>query len=240
MKILREEYKYFINSADLIYLRSNLRKIMKIDQNVKSNDKYTITSLYFDTFRLDDFTQKLNGIKDRKKYRVRIYNQKYDHIKFECKRKSNYFIKKESTNISLEEAKEICNSNYTSLIDKKQPFFAQKSYIDLVSNQYRPRVIVEYDREAYLLKNHNTRITFDHDLRTFNHHVDLFNLKNYKHSVNFDNLIILEVKFNKYFPSFLTSLLSNTAAKKFAISKYVYASQIINHNPYEDKVFNTF
>ena len=64
-----------------------------------------------------------------------------------------------------------------------------------MSEAYKPRVIVEYERQAYYLPYGNIRITFDKNLRTFNNHTNLFELNNAAMSPIFlNNNQVLEVK----------------------------------------------
>ena len=44
------------------------------------------------------------------------------------------------------------------------------SYLDVF--KYKPKVIVEYEREAYFLPYNNIRITFDKNLNTYNNFTD--------------------------------------------------------------------
>ena len=84
--LIRQEFKYYVSSEVIAKLRTYLREIMKVDENANSkNHQYTITSLYFDTPNEEDFEDKVDGIKSREKFRLRIYNQRKDIIKFESK-----------------------------------------------------------------------------------------------------------------------------------------------------------
>ena len=61
---------------------------MKKDQH--DIDKgYFIRSLYFDTINNKAFYEKMEGIEERKKYRLRIYDTKDKNVKFEIKKRIN-------------------------------------------------------------------------------------------------------------------------------------------------------
>ena len=82
--IKRQEYKYFINNADVYQLTSMLNSLMLIDEFSNSETKdYTVTSLYFETPDDDDLDEKLDGILIREKHRMRIYDNQYSNIKLD-------------------------------------------------------------------------------------------------------------------------------------------------------------
>ena len=80
--VRREEYKYFINNADIYALKSLISEVMNIDTYAHPIKKhYTVTSLYFDTCLDNDLDEKLDGLLEREKIRLRIYNSEHSTIK---------------------------------------------------------------------------------------------------------------------------------------------------------------
>lgn len=61
---------------------------------------YFIRSLYFDDVASSALRQKLDGVDERKKFRIRTYNLKDDQISLECKEKKGQFIHKSAVRIS--------------------------------------------------------------------------------------------------------------------------------------------
>ena len=82
---------------------------------------------------------------------------------------------------------EILKGNYESLLNSNSEFL-KISYAKLTSRGYRPKLIVEYDREAYFLPYGNIRITFDLNLRTYNSETDLLNISSTAIPIFEDNL----------------------------------------------------
>ena len=103
-----------------------------------------------------------------------------------------------------------------------------------------PRVIVEYDREAYTLPYGNTRITIDKNLRTYNHATNLFNIKNPSIPVFNDSLHILEVKYTNYLPDQIKYALNGISVVPHSISKYVHCQKFINNSSWRDEIFVPF
>ena len=238
--LIRQEFKYYVSAEVISNLRTYLKEIMKIDENANSeNNQYTITSLYFDTPNEEDFEDKVDGIKSREKFRLRVYNQKDDLVKFESKKRVETAIKKTSSIIPIKDVKQILKGNYESLLNSNSEFL-KISYAKLTSRGYRPKLIVEYDREAYFLPYGNIRITFDLNFRTYNSETDLLNISKKAIPVFEDNLQILEVKHSIPLPSHLKFILSKVPAARNAISKFVLGHKYIESSSYRDPVNSPF
>jgi SPX domain protein involved in polyphosphate accumulation len=234
--LIRQEFKYYVSTSVVTELRSYLKEIMEIDENADSkNSQYTITSLYFDTPNEDDFEDKVDGLKSREKFRLRIYNHEDNLVKFESKRRVETAINKTSAIIPKEEVNKILDGNYKFLLESKNDFL-KMSYAKLISHGYRPKLIVEYDREAYFLPYGNIRITFDLNLRTYNSEIDLMNLTTGSIPIFEDNLQVLEVKHSIPLPSHLKFVLSKIPAARNAISKFVLGHKYIESSSYRDPV----
>ena len=69
---LRHELKFFINEMQYIVLSGILDQVLQRDPNGDENNEYHIRSLYFDTVFDDALHDKLDGVQNRDKYRIRI------------------------------------------------------------------------------------------------------------------------------------------------------------------------
>lgn len=236
----RQEYKYFINNADVHQLKTLLSSVMNIDKHAETDSKeYTITSLYFETPDDHDLDEKLDGLLVREKHRIRIYNHNHSIVKLETKKRNGTVIFKESIHIKKNIANNLISGNYE--IDDSDGELLKTIKTKLQSSAYRPRVIVEYDREAYYLSYGNIRITFDKNLRTYNAHNDLFDLDGIDASPVFlDNSQIIEVKFNTELPPYLNDILQTVPSVRSSISKYVLCQRFINYDPWKDYLIPTF
>ena len=238
--LIRQEFKYYVSAEVISKLRTYLKEIMQIDENANSkNNQYPISSLYFDTPNEEDFEDKVDGIKSREKFRLRVYNQKKDLVKFESKKRVETAIKKTSSIIPIQDVKQILNGNFEALLNSNNEFL-KISYAKLTSRGYRPKLIVEYDREAYFLPYGNIRITFDLNLRTYNSETDLLNISNTAIPIFEDNLQVLEVKHSIPLPSHLKFILSKIPAARNAISKFVLGHKYMESSSYRDPVNSPF
>ena len=77
---VRHELKYFINPAELQVLRERLRPAMRLDAHCRNGRPYLVRSLYFDDAYDQAYFDKVAGVQNRDKYRIRIYDHRDDVI----------------------------------------------------------------------------------------------------------------------------------------------------------------
>ncbi len=214
----RHELKYYISNGEYTLLSQRLKRTMDRDKNTRHHAGYHVRSLYFDDLDNSAFMEKIDGVENRDKVRIRIYDLSDRVIKLECKHKAGPYIDKSSINLSRAECDAILSGRYEFLLSRREPF-AKKMFVDFRTKPLRPRVIVDYVREAYVFPLENVRVTFDKDLRTGFRSVDLFNPHLLTYPVLSDYDMILEVKFDRWLPTYIRDLLQ-CVAQRSAISKY--------------------
>lgn len=219
-KALRHEVKYMINKVDYEQLKSKLTHIMGMDGHTKDLGFYHIRSLYFDDHYGRAYYEKEDGVFQRKKYRIRIYNHSDHLIRLELKEKFDKYISKESTVISKATYEKII-ANQLTHEDVKENSLLLKFYVEVRTNRLKPRIIVDYIREPFVNKQGNVRITFDRHLQTVLWGKDLFSDELGLYSVIGPEQMILEVKYNDYIPRFIDQTLSMYHQQIMSASKYV-------------------
>lgn len=217
LEIKRKEVKYFVNYSSVVAAESILEKALERDGHDKGKG-YFIRSLYFDTLENRAFEEKMAGIEKRKKIRLRIYDFKAKKVKLEIKNKLNDCIFKESLWIKKEDAVELQKGNYEVLLDYENPV-ARKVYIEFRKFCYRPVVIVDYTRHAFVYSFNNTRITFDTNLKANNINLNIFDSSIFMKQLLPKNLAVLEVKFDRFIPEHIKEMVGIRASNS-AISKY--------------------
>jgi len=216
----RHELKYFINPAEVEALRARLRPVLEMDSHCVGGRPYVIRSLYFDDIDDSAFNDKQAGVMHRDKYRIRIYRYSDKEIFLERKRKLGDLIQKSSVQITRRLCEQIIDGDPTGL-QKSNNQLLQDVYVQMRTRLLRPKVIVDYAREAYLHPAEDTRITFDLNLHSGLHSVDLFNPHLPTVCPHDRNVEILEVKFNNYLPDYIAGLLHGIEAERSAVSKYI-------------------
>ena len=81
----RHEYKYLISRSAAELLRRRLPCIMERDSHAGPTGQYTIRSLYFDDPNFTAFRDKVDGVDNRTKYRIRCYNGDTSRCRLERK-----------------------------------------------------------------------------------------------------------------------------------------------------------
>lgn len=206
---------------------------MSQDKHVGPTGEYHIRSLYFDDINNKALHEKLGGIRDRVKYRIRIYNGSDKVIHFEKKIKYKDYIAKVKEPLTRDMYDRIMAGNYEVLNDPNKPLLT-KIHHEMSCNLLRPKVIVDYVREPYVCDNGNVRITFDKELRTGLHAVDIFDTNLDPIRAVDNDMIILEVKYDEYIPAYIKIALQLEGLNRQSASKYVICRKFLKLNTWED------
>lgn len=229
-KKLRNELKYFLHPFEYASMRIRMNTLMQKDRNSVTDEGYHIRSLYFDNMHDDALFEKNFGILSRKKYRIRIYNKTDDSIKLERKSKYGDYVCKESATLSRKEYENIMNGNVEFLLKRNEPLLNQ-FYYGFTVHGLRPKVIVDYTREAYLYPLGDVRVTFDKGLATVINTLDIFDSHAAAVHVFREPREVIEVKFTEFLPSFIREQLDFKSSLRTAISKYVICREfMIDHH----------
>lgn len=229
----RLEYKYLVPLEELSRLRQAISPFVEADEYAQNETgEYTVHSVYFDTFSLDYYYQKVAGIQHRKKIRVRGYNERERDtpVFLEIKRKNNMAISKKRAPLLFKHIRDlfvigdveqyVLNGDGTpEAVEDARRFFYH-----VYRHALRPTVLIRYEREAFFGKfNSSLRITFDKNLRSSPYPAleDLFGADGAVSSLL--GHFILEVKFHDCIPSipsWLKTILEHFNLKRAALSKY--------------------
>lgn len=218
-EIFRHEMKYLISRHEKEMLTQNFKHIIKLDKNAK-NGGYCIRSLYFDDYWKSAYEEKEAGVLMRKKYRIRIYNYSDNTIHLERKKKYGSYIYKESASLTREEYFQILEGDYDFLRNSSKSL-CREFYIECVCNVLRPRVIVDYEREPWIMDEGTVRITFDSDVRAALLGYDIFDKDLPTLPVIDEDKLVLEVKFTEYLPQLVRNIVAPFEREYVAVSKYV-------------------
>lgn len=215
----RHELKYLISYGEKAALETRMRPILQMDPHA-GNGGYFIRSLYFDDYWHSAYEEKEAGVLLRKKYRIRIYDSSDRIIKLERKKKFGSWIYKEDAVLTRAEFEKILAGEYAFLLQSEQNL-CREFYYECVSQLLRPRVIVDYEREPWIMDEGTVRITFDKDVRAAVGGYDIFDKTLPALPVLEPGKLIMEVKFTEFLPGILRSLLPPASQEYTAVSKYV-------------------
>lgn len=214
----RVEDKYNCSEAQLVMLQSRMEAALRPDSNEGGPEGYSIVSLYFDDLQDSCLQDTQDGVNRRNKYRIRIYNDSLDVIKLEVKTKQDNRIQKQSKTISRAEMESLmrgeCIAEEGSFEDPATLF-----NLAIKTGGLKPKVIVAYERKAYVYEPGNVRITFDRNVRASSR-VENFGEKNISYVFLQEYDKVLEVKYDEFIPDFLLQLLEVGNMQQSAYSKY--------------------
>ncbi len=233
LQVSRNELKYYISNIEYHALVNRLAHVIKPDAYSIPNQGYFIRSLYFDSYDDECLYEKQSGVMFRQKYRMRIYNTNSKTVKFEIKNKWNNQIFKETAMISKESALRVIDGEYQELLNYKNPVL-NKIYKKFTEKLYKPKVIIDYMRDAFMFDFFNLRITFDKNLHSNNTDFDLFSDNLHTLPVILEGKQILEIKYEHVLPEYIHRTLQIDACERMAISKYTLGRRFFKLEQWED------
>ncbi len=225
----RKEYKYYVDYRHLESLRRRFLTNMEYDPFCRDLESkcYTVRSIYLDTRNLLFYYEKKNGIKIRKKLRIRTYNEgSHDSTAFlEIKRKNQQRVFKERSKIWLAEAPNLLNGARLELVED-QPEYREKLALDrfiyLTKRlKLEPQSLIAYEREAFVgLDDPTLRVTFDLNVRSYLQPdpTEIFREDDLKHMES--SRFILEIKFTGRMPFWVRCIIRDFKLRIQSISKY--------------------
>ncbi|HPR94339.1 MAG TPA: polyphosphate polymerase domain-containing protein [Syntrophomonadaceae bacterium] len=219
----RHELKHYINYFDYLQLQSRLSHLMASDENACDKGSYKVRSLYFDNLYDKALREKLEGFSVREKFRLRYYNDDTSYMKLEKKSKLNGLCLKEAGLITRDECEMLLNGELSFLLAGNEKLF-NELYAKMHTEQLRPKVIVDYQRQAYMYPAGNVRITIDSDIRASRSVREFLSPQLFCPRVS--NNIILEVKYDDYLPQVIVNSIQlknrhATAASKYAMGRTI-------------------
>ncbi|MED1784509.1 polyphosphate polymerase domain-containing protein [Brevibacillus fortis] len=219
-KRLRHELKYYLRLSEYEPLRKKLQLITTLDHHSVDDEGYHIRSLYFDDIHDTALQVKNYGVFQRKKYRIRVYNKSDAVIKMERKSKFGGYICKEGASITRHEYERIL-AGEVEFLQETENSLLRDFYLSCKNHLFRPRVITDYVREAYLMREGNVRITFDKRLKANVNSLDIFDKDIMMVNAIHQPMMIMEVKYDQFLPFSIRHLLQKLSNQRSAISKYV-------------------
>lgn len=215
----RNELKYVVSIQQMAVLRNRIRFLMALDDHVGEKGKYTIRSVYFDDYRNTCFYENENGTSPREKFRIRIYNGDGKTARLELKRKEGGKIHKDACILSEEQSLAFLKGKGLMSGKGSSPLL-RKFGIKYQSELYRPKVIVEYDREPYVYSVGNVRVTFDTDIRSSDHVETFFGKDLFTRPIMPVGYHLMEVKYDEFLPDVIYNSLQIGSLSQETFSKY--------------------
>ncbi len=219
----RHEYKFLMDEKTKEELYWRLRGFIPLDPHVGETGHYWIRSVYFDDYRNSCFYENEDGINERAKYRIRIYNVSDGRISLERKSKKNGMTCKESARLTREQCEALLRGEVLPLHTKEAenyPEVLRQFLVLMLTKGMRAKTIVEYERIPFVYPLGNVRITIDRNITASLETERFFEKDTLRYPVLAKGQQLLEVKFDEYLPSFIKEHLETGKLQQTSFSKY--------------------
>lgn len=236
----RFELKYLVPAARYRDLVADLGHFMQPDEHGDVDGFYRIISLYYDSPDFACYRSKVEGLKFRRKLRLRIYQapgqalSRIDTGFVEIKQRFNRTTQKKRIVLPLEDAKRLCLGESLPLqLDARDSQTAAEVAYLIRAMQLRPAAIVSYRRRAFVGGRYERgmRLTFDQQLQGRIHALEVNQVAKNYHFLPLD-WVLMEVKVNERVPSWMVALLGKHECSLQKVSKYCAALAVGKNHLY--------
>lgn len=224
----RYELKYVLTREQYSSVVEDLAAYMQPDPHGDENGHYLVTSLYYDTPEYKAYWDKMEGLRFRRKLRVRVYGEGVvtpDTIcSVEIKQRTNRTVQKKRVALSHSTAIALCRAGVgvNGMSGAGRAVIDEVQYLRSVL-QLQAACIVSYDRQAFIgtERDPGLRVTFDTNLKGRTHDLSLLSQGDVvDHVVLPSRWRIMEIKTDGHVPYWLTKLISTYRCAPRRISKY--------------------
>lgn len=215
---MRHELKYVITPIQYTMLKNRLKPFMQPDEHAGGDGNYFIRSIYFDSDRYDALNDKINGVWKRKKYRLRFYNGDSQRCMLECKAKEGSGVEKIASLVTRTQTEELLAAKIGTIMYGSDSLVKELQIL-MRNQRFKPVVMVDYLREAYVYPVSTLRITFDKEVAAGSVNDCLTKKRCFSNVLPYGQMV-LEVKYDQFIPEYISHIISSVRPVQSAVSKY--------------------
>jgi len=227
----RYELKYIVSPATALAIAGRLTGRCHLDAN-GIDGCYVNESLYFDSPRFDFFFHKLEGVKLRKKVRIRRYGElgPWEKVFVEIKSRRGPYISKSRFSMDPPSLPLLANPLQQALRPENLTPREMQVYHEVMSLarlfQLRPVIFIRYTRRSFWAEgDERLRITFDKDLSCDTVTYNCFSPLENTYPILGPDQIVMEIKANGSVPLWLLELVQEYECTMVRLSKYCLGVQ---------------
>ncbi|MEV0898464.1 polyphosphate polymerase domain-containing protein [Actinoplanes sp. NPDC049802] len=232
----RYEIKYLVPGERLPALRAEIAGRMDSDSH-GADGGYGVWSTYYDTRDLRFYWEKIEGLKFRRKLRVRHYGDRTNvgddtTVHVEIKQRVNRVTQKRRVAMPYRLARDLCDGRRMVEHDPPQTAFLEE-VLELVSMlDLRPVAMTGYQREAFVGRDADVglRVTVDSRVRGRDRDFD-FAADAENRLIVPARLSVVEFKANERVPYWLTDLAARLNMSVVRVSKYCQSVEAFGRAP---------
>ena len=232
----RYEIKYFVDELRVPELRRELAARMDTDP-YSPHGGYPVTSLYYDTPDLRFYWEKIEGLKFRRKLRLRLYGQPSECtddtlVQIEIKQRVNRVTQKRRIALPYGLAQRWLNGREEFACDPSQRPFVNEVTTLIGNLDLRPTVTTGYLREAFVGREADLglRVTIDHKVHGRDRDFHFASGAENRFIVP-PKLAIVELKANERVPYWATDLTARLNMSVIRVSKYCQSVEAFGMAP---------
>lgn len=228
----RFELKYQISLPERDRIMRYVKGFMQADPNANQQGNYEVQSVYFDSPSRKAYYNKVNGVKFRKKLRIRYYPTESPTVNpfafIEIKRKNYENVSKARILVPLRDVYSVIDGNsetamdfYQNSIQYDRNTLEEIWYLKKRFNS-KPVCGISYQRIALAgVLETKFRITFDTQIQATRSNLDFFQFANgdLKYIIP-PTHCVMEVKFNNIIPKWAVKIVQANNCIQEKISKF--------------------
>lgn len=233
----RFELKYLMPLPAAEHFKEALRPYLVPDDHGNSQGGYALSSLYYDSPDYRFYWEKMDGIKFRRKLRIRHYETdapltNETPVFVEIKQRLDRVTQKRRVLLSYREALQLCNDREIPAHTPQDKPVINEIYALLWQYNLRPASIVRYTRQAWIGSDYDIglRVTFDTALSYQSHPLNLHDPPDGLPLFPAD-WVVMEIKVNERIPYWLTELVAAHNLRLVRVSKYCRSIELSQHMP---------
>jgi len=222
----RFELKYLITLQQAERFKAALRAYLSPDDNGNGQGGYALASLYYDSPDFRCFWEKIDGVRFRRKLRIRRYETHTalteDSLVFvEIKQRLDRVMQKRRAVLPYREALRLCNDRQMPEHAPQDTPVINEIYAFLWQYNLRPTSLVCYLRQALIGTDYDIglRVTFDTAL---SYQANQLHLHDQPASLPMfpADYVVMEIKVNERIPYWLAELVAAHNLNLVRVSKY--------------------
>jgi hypothetical protein len=226
----RFEFKYLLDAATRSRLEPELRDFMEIDPFCRDRpaQSYLVRSLYFDDPAFAAYHEKIDGLLDREKFRLRTYDSPGTAPCYlEIKGRQNHYSFKYRSPMDNHLQRLIAARSWSALaLAEGGSLVSQRFAATAARRNLRPQAVVEYVRRPYVSRrDYRFRATFDSDIRGFRS--STLDRSQAVGTAVLRGLTVFEVKFEQALPVWFQRLIGTYELRRLSVSKYCRAAEAL-------------
>ncbi len=246
----RRELKFIIQTDQIRPFLDDITPFLNRDSHSGTATSYRNNSLYYDTDDYQAYWQKIEGLKHRRKLRIRVYGEQTlepeDDCFVEIKERLEAAVRKRRIIVPYRDARILCAKGCLDpglVSEEDRPVVDEIAHLVLLF-RLQPACLLRYDRMAF--NGHpdydpSLRITLDTNCRARIHDIDFCSGDSEAmHFFLSPQLCILEIKADDRVPYWLVKIVQQHQFMLRKISKYCTALENLKAElPYRRHIFPT-